>query len=161
MGSAGTGTIGLRTDVAEAAGARDRPASDRRPVPGAISLAQPCMRGPARRRRGGSVSGTKFGKSPLFRQVGEISAEHARYRAPMRGPSLPFSAPDCGRHAGREAMASRGDLRRPRRKAASRAAGHSRQPIPGMMRRMKWSNKGTVKAVSPRAALQTMPLAIN
>lgn len=32
---------------------------------------------------------------------------------------------------------------------------------PGRMRRMKRSNEGTVKAVSPRAALQTMPFAIN
>ena len=36
-----------------------------------------------------------------------------------------------------------------------------RHPPTGMMRRMKRSNNGTVKAVSPRAALHTMPLAIN
>ena len=30
-----------------------------------------------------------------------------------------------------------------------------------MMRRMKRSNEGTVKAVSPRAALQIIPFAIN
>ena len=41
------------------------------------------------------------------------------------------------------------------------AARYSRHSGPGMMRRMNRSNKGTVKAVSPRAALQTMPFAIN
>ena len=55
--------------------------------------------------------------------------------------------------------AVRGDENSPVRDIIHRCA--SRHVAPGMMRRMNRSNRGTVKAVSPRVALQTMPLAIN
>ena len=38
---------------------------------------------------------------------------------------------------------------------------HARHASPGMTRRMNRSKEGTVKAVSPRAALQIIPLAIS
>ena len=44
---------------------------------------------------------------------------------------------------------------------ATPSSRQSLQAGPGMMRRMNRSNEGTVKAVSPRAALQIIPFAIN
>ena len=43
----------------------------------------------------------------------------------------------------------------------ARSARYSRHSSPGMTRRMNRSKEGTVKAVSPRAALQIIPLAIS
>ena len=39
--------------------------------------------------------------------------------------------------------------------------GQRRQSSPGMMRRMNWSNRGTVKAVSPWPGLHTIPFEIS